>query len=536
MPQDTSPPVQNRFPLANAVLAPWISYVQTGEYVSMTSQESTACLENLEPQAVWRFFAGMAAVPRESKHEEKIRAHTLALAKELGLTAREDPVGNIVIEVPASKGCEGAPIVVLQGHLDMVCEKNAGTEHDFANDPIKLILDEDPKEKLQFLRADRTTLGADNGVGVALALAAATDPDVVHGPLEILCTIDEEAGMTGAKVLQPDFFKGKILLNLDSEEDDALYIGCAGGCDSTLTYDFPLEPVGPDMEVVRLTVDGLRGGHSGCDIHENRGSAIKLLVTTILRAQQPDVRIVTLGGGSKRNAIPREAHAVLAGPDGFSAGLRSAAETVARESALASQEPAVAIRVETAKASDADAALTIEDTGQLLASLAALPHGVLDMHPSIPGLVQTSNNVAIIRADASGDRSTMRIAIETLSRSSSDVWIKAVLSQIGAVGYLSGALVETGNDYPGWEPDVDSKVLRVCRDLYEKLFAERPHVTAIHAGLECGIIGQRMGKMDMISFGPRIEGAHSPDERVYVESVQKTWKFLKAVLAELAKA
>ena len=534
MPQDISPLVQDR--VASAAFALLFSVMcQHGEYSNMNSQDRTACIEDLKPQAVWRFFAGMADVPRESKHEEKIRAHTLALAKELGLTAREDPVGNIVIEVPASKGREGAPIVVLQGHLDMVCEKNAGTTHDFANDPIKLIIDEDPEEKLRFIRADSTTLGADNGIGVALALAAATDPEVVHGPLEILCTIDEEAGMTGAKALQPDFFKGKILLNLDSEEDDALYIGCAGGCDSTLTYDFPLDPVSADAEVVRITVDGLRGGHSGCDVHENRGSAIKLLASTILNAQQPDIRLVTIAGGSKRNAIPREAHAILVGPDGFSAGLRSAAKIMAADAARGSSEPGVAIRVEAAKGQDAEVALTIEDTGQLLASIAALPHGVFDMHPSIVGLVQTSNNVAIVAAKISADRSTMRVTVETLARSSSDVWIKAVLGQIAAVGYLAGASVETGNAYPGWEPDVDSKVLRVCRELYEKLFGEQPHVTAIHAGLECGIIGQRMGKMDMISFGPRIEGAHSPDERVYIESVQKSWKYLKAVLGGLAK-
>jgi dipeptidase D len=500
----------------------------------MTAQDNVADIEELEPKAVWRLFAGMANVPRESKHEEKICAHVLAWAKEQGFPAREDRVGNIVIEVPATRGHENAPITVLQGHLDMVCEKNAGTAHDFTKDPIKLILDSDPVSGEQIIRADGTTLGADNGIGLALSMAAATSPDVVHGPLEILCTIDEEAGMTGAKVLEPKFFKGRRMLNLDSEEDDTIYIGCAGGCDSTLTCDFPADPVSTTEEVVRLTVDGLRGGHSGSNIHENRGNAIRLLVTTILRAALPDVRLVSVSGGSKRNALAREAHAVLAGPDGFSSELKSMADEVVKEAAEASSEPSISIRVERAEHEEAGVALSVEDTSTVLAMIAALPHGVLDMHAKITGLVQTSNNVAKVSTVVSGDQTAMQITVETLSRSSSDGWMNAVLQQIAAVGTLADADVETGNEYPGWEPDVDSKVLAVCRHTYKELFNEEPIVTAIHAGLECGLIGKRMGGMDMVSFGPRIEGAHSPDECVWVASVDKVWRYLGAVLAKLA--
>ena len=277
----------------------------------MTNDTSSA-VASLEPQAVWQYFSGIAAVPRASKHEERIREHVRRLAQERGFNVREDAAGNLLIEVPATPGHENAPITVLQGHLDMVCEKNAGTAHDFDRDPIRLILDRDPATGEEIVRADGTTLGADNGIGVALALAAATSPDVVHGPLEILCTVDEEQGMTGAAALQPDFFRGKRLLNLDSDEDTVIYIGCAGGGDITLSWEFPTRPVSGRLELARLTVSGLRGGHSGGDIHENRGNANKILVRTLLDPDVKRVQIASITGGSKRNAIPREANAVIA--------------------------------------------------------------------------------------------------------------------------------------------------------------------------------------------------------------------------------
>ncbi|MFH1417184.1 MAG: aminoacyl-histidine dipeptidase [Planctomycetota bacterium] len=493
----------------------------------MSQSPDMTAIEQLEPKPVWSFFAGMCKVPHESKKEEKIRAHVRKLAEETGFKVREDTVGNVLIQVPAKPGCKNAPVTVLQGHLDMVCEKNSDVPHDFDNDPIKAVIDKDDKGE-QIVRADGTTLGADNGIGVALAMAAATQPDVKHGPLEILCTIDEEMGMTGAKALAPDFFTGKRMLNLDSEEDGAIYIGCAGGCDTNLTWRFETNAPPAGAEVCRVAVSGLKGGHSGGDIHLNRANAIKLLVQTLHGAA--DIRLAEISGGSKRNAIPREASAVVVGPAGTTATLSRASETVRAEAVTDAKEAGCKIAVER---SEAATAISHHDTVQLLTTISALPHGVLAVVPEIPGLVQTSNGTSIIKCRP--DDGALEVEIACLSRSSSDVQLNTVRRQLADTGCLGGAAVEQGNDYPGWAPNVDSPILSTCRRVYEEVFGEAPNVAAIHAGLECGIIGQRMGGMDMVSFGPRIEGAHSPDERVYVASVQKSWKYLKAVLAELAK-
>lgn len=500
----------------------------------MTAVTSTTAIESLEPKSVWGFFTGIAKVPRPSKKEEKIRAHIHEVAKRHGLHCRQEDVGNIIIEVPATPGRESAPITVLQGHLDMVPEKNSDTVHDFDNDPIRLILDKDPKSGRRFVHADGTTLGADNGMGVALALAAATADDAAHGPLELLFTTDEEAGMTGAKALVPDSFKGRRLINLDSEEDDCIYIGCAGGCDTNLTWRFDTAPCAKDDEVHRIVVEGLRGGHSGCDIQEGRANAIKLLVRTLLRASRPDLRIGSFSGGSMRNAIPREARAVVAGSSGLGQALQDAAKAIREEAAAESFEAGIAIRVEASSTGEAEGFVDAQATSSFLSAVAALPSGVIGMHPKIPTLVQTSNNLSTTTSAA--EPGALRVVTGTLSRSSSGSCLRTVTDQIAAVGRLSGAQVGYGNAYPGWEPNVDSPMLATCRRLYESLFKTKPHVAAIHAGLECGIIGQCVGNMDMVSFGPSIEGAHSPDERVYVDSVEKIWKYLVAVLNELSKA
>lgn len=489
-----------------------------------------ATVADLEPKPVWQFFAGIAAVPRPSKHEERIRAHVRQVAEKLGFAVREDGIGNIVIQVPAKPGCERAPVTVLQGHLDMVCEKNAGTAHDFDKEGIHLLLEKDPKTGEPIVRGKGTTLGADNGIGVAMALAAASSPDVRHGPLEILCTVDEEMGMSGAAALEPGFFQGKRMINLDSEEDNVIYIGCAGGGDSTLTWDFETQPV-EKLEICRVTISGLRGGHSGGDIHENRGNANRILAR-VLAEGGADLRLSEITGGSKRNAIPREAQAVIAGPAGVGEKLRAAAKAVRELAARESAEPELKISVE---AAEAQRALTVDDTRCVLLALTALPHGVLEMVPQIPGLVQTSSNVATINTSALG-ASGLRVEIGNLSRSSVDTRIDAVWAQIAAVAQLAGARFESGNRYPGWQPNVDSQLLAICRDTYRGLFNKEPNVTAIHAGLECGIIGRRMGGLDMVSFGPNIKGAHSPDERTYPRSVEKSYKMLCAVLGDLAKA
>ncbi|UCG34268.1 MAG: aminoacyl-histidine dipeptidase [Phycisphaerales bacterium] len=502
----------------------------------MSRQAGLPAMDALEPAAVWRFFAEIAATPRPSKQEERIRAYVRAEAKERGLKVREDQVGNLVIEAPASPGCERAPITVLQGHLDMVCEKNADVPHDFERDPVPLVVDEDSESGEIVVRAKGTTLGADNGIGVAMGLVAATSPEVVHGPLEILLTVDEEMGMTGAGFLKSDSFRGRRLINLDSEEDDAVYIGCAGGGDVNLSWVFERSPIVEGAEICQVGVTGLRGGHSGGDIQENRGNAIKLLARAIQHGGCEGLRIVDIGGGNKRNAIPREASAVVAGPAGTCEALTTAAKEVCEVAACELPSETPAIKVKPVTGHKPTAAISIQDTRKLLAALTALPHGVLEMHPQIAGLVQTSNNVATITAEPTEGEASLYVEVGCLSRSSVDSRMEATRDQILSVGQLAGAAVEKGHSYPGWEPRMDSALLGTCRDVYARLFNEQPRVLAIHAGLECGIIGQRVGEVDMVSFGPRIEGAHSPEERVYVVSVQKTWKYLMAVLAELAKA
>jgi len=498
----------------------------------MTSTPS-ANVEALEPKAVWQFFAGIAAVPRPSGKEEKIRAHLKALAERLKLECKEDKIGNLLIVAPASPGCEKVPTTILQGHVDMVCEKNAGTQHDFENDPIRLQIGQDAASGEQIVKAVGTTLGADNGVGVALALAAATAPDVKHGPLEILCTVDEEAGMTGARHIQPGFVTGQRLINLDSEEDDVIYIGCAGGGDVSLIWDFATQPVPTDRKPCRITVKGLRGGHSGGDIHENRGNAIKTPVRAVFAAKVEAAPLVTFHGGSLRNALPREAHAVFALTGGEVEALKKAAAEVKALVSHESAEPELAILVEPDNGHANQPALSSADTTRLLNTLAGLPHGVLEMHPKVAGLVQTSNNVATVRSEAAGGK--LHVIVGALSRSSVDTRLETTRAQIAAVGRLAGAKVELGNSYSGWEPDVDSPLLATCRDIYKTCFGETPKVTAIHAGLECGILGRQIGKLDMVSFGPHITGAHSPDEQVYVASVAKSYRYLVAVLGELTK-
>ncbi len=499
----------------------------------MQSETTPKSINELEPRAVWQFFSDLTAIPRESKKEEAVRAYLRSVAERSGLPFREDAVGNIVMQVPASAGCEKAPITVLQGHVDMVCEKNSDTDHDFDRDGIRTIIEREPNTGEMIVRAAGTTLGADNGIGVAFALAAATSPETKHGPLELLFTVDEEAGMTGASALTPDSISGRRLLNLDSEEDNVNYVGCAGGCDSNLSWNLELQPIDAGLEVASVTVSGLRGGHSGCDIHENRANAIQLLAT-VLAAGAGRLRIVNIVGGSKRNAIPREATAIVAAPSAVMDALRQSSKHVQLKAINDCGDRNTVVIVEDVHATEQLTALTASDTSHLVDALLALPNGVLGQHPSIEGLVQTSNNVSTITFAAQPGAHRGRVAIGTLTRSSSNWWMDAALAQIGAVGRLAGAEVLTANRYPGWEPRMDSELLATCRRVYAELFGESPLVTAIHAGLECGIIGERVGEMDMVSFGPTIRGAHSPDERVYIASVQKSWTYLTAVLIELS--
>jgi dipeptidase D len=487
-------------------------------------------LESLEPKSVWQIFAGLAAVPRPSKNEQRVRDHVTKLARTHNLPCRTDGAGNLILQAPASPGAESSPITILQAHLDMVCEKNSDTQFDFENQGIRTLIDKDRETGEPIVRADGTTLGADNGIGVAMALAASTTPGLRRPPLELLLTIDEEAGMSGAKGLEPAGLRGRRLLNLDSEEDDALYIGCAGGCDTSLIWSLPLSGPPAGVEAAKIHVTGLRGGHSGTEIHLNRGSAVKLL-TRVLLAAGNGLQIAEISAGSKRNAIPREAMAQVTGPNGVIERLSAAAREAQSDAITTNREADCRIAVESWPS--AANAVSAPDTHRFLLAISGLPHGVQAVVPEIPGLVETSNSVSTISTRRW--ENVLRVVAGCLSRSSSASALATLVTQIRSVGQLAGAAIDQGNSYPGWQPNIDSPTLAACKKVYERLFDQPPRVTAIHAGLECGILGERVPGLDMVSLGPHIAGPHSPDERVYIHSVQKSWKFLTGILADLAK-
>ncbi len=479
-------------------------------------------IDTLEPRHLWNHFDGIRKVPRPSRHEGKIRDHLLKWAREHGFETRVDKAGNVVIDVPASKGHEKAPRVVLQAHMDMVCEKNEGVSFDFMKDAIELDRDGD------WLVAKGTTLGADNGVGLAAALALADDPAVTHGPLEILVTVDEETGLNGAAQLDPSIVTGRRLLNLDTEELGAIYIGCSGGGNSNLSLPVKREDAPAGSTFVEVVVSGLRGGHSGMEIHLHRGNAIRELVR-ILRAGPASVRLASIEGGNAHNAIPREAKALCAvaaaDADALARAVREEGAAIAAELAPADPEFTVRSTVVTRTSK----VLTADWSARVLAALALIPHGVEEMSVEVPGLVETSSNLASVRtSDASIDvlvseRSPIRSALD------------AVRGRIDAVMQLAGGTVEHEKPYPGWKPDLQSELLALTRRVHETVLGKAPELKAVHAGLECGVIGEKLPGIDMVSIGPWIEAPHSPAERVNVPSVATFWKFLTATVEELAR-
>jgi dipeptidase D len=480
-------------------------------------------ITELEPRHVWRHFDRIRSVPRPSRHEEKIREHLLAWARERNFETRVDQAGNTVISVPASKGHERAPVLVLQAHMDMVCEKNADVTFDFSREPIQLRLEGD------WLYARGTTLGADNGVGLASALAIVDDPEAVHGPLEILITVDEETGLTGAMQLDPSMVRGRRLLNLDTEELGAIYIGCSGGGNSEISIPVTREAAASSAKMFELRVTGLRGGHSGLEIALQRGNAVQLLARCIRSA--PDAahaRIVRLEGGSAHNAIPREAFAVVAvaasAADAFDRAVRAEAAAISAE--LGSADPELTVSVTTS--SDQGKALDASSHRRVVATLLALPHGVAAMSLDVPGLVETSSNVASVRTEEGAVRVLMSV------RSSIKSALLALRHRVRAVAELAGASVEENEAYPGWKPNLKSEVLSATQRVHEKTLGSKPELKAVHAGLECGVLLEKLPGMDMVSIGPWIESPHSPSERVNVPSVATYWKLLKAVVAELA--
>ena len=478
-------------------------------------------IDGLTPALVWKYFAEISRIPRGSKNEKAIGAYLVATAKKLGLEAHQDAVGNVVTRKAASKGRESAPGICLQGHMDMVCEKNKDTVHDFLKDPIELV------RQGNFIRAKGTTLGADNGIAVATCLAVMEDKSLEHGPLEFLFTIDEETGLTGANNLQPGFLRSQILLNLDSEDEGELYVGCSGGRDNTGTWAAAWDDAPAGGSGWLVTVKGLKGGHSGLEIHTGRGNALKIATRVLLELAALGARVASIDGGNKRNAIPREAEAVVSLPKTKAA---RAAEVIGRmndtiKAEFATVEPGLVIACEPQK--NVRTVFTRGLQKKILLALAGLPHGVLKMSPDIPGLVETSTNLAIIETGKKA------IVVQTSQRSSVASEIEEASQMVRAVFVLAGA-TSTGSDgYPGWKPNMASPILQRARDTYKTLYGKDPEIKAVHAGLECGIIGEKYPGMDMVSFGPTMREVHSPDEHLYIDTVGKFYNFLLGILKQV---
>lgn len=476
-------------------------------------------IEHAYTRKILEAFEQISQVPRPSKREEKIVAWLMNWAAENGLEARKDKAMNICIEVPASEGFENSQTLVLQGHMDMVCEKAKGYEHDFDRDPIRLIYTDDG-----WLTADQTTLGADNGIAIAMAMVAATDKTIGHPPLELLFTTDEETGLTGATSLQPGFIKGKQLLNVDSEDEGVFTVGCAGGQDARLIFPFDVNESLPGHRPFRLVCGGMSGGHSGIDIIEERANALKLLFRGIhLLSNISDVRISAVNGGTARNAIARDAEALLLIPSdatGASLGVISELQQKAR-SEFAKTDPNLSVELVTD--SGDHLATSAATTRRAIDTVFAYPHGVAAMSKDIEGLVETSNNMATIKTEDG------KMVILSNQRSSNMDSLELLCDQILSVARLAGAEGKTSGGYPSWMPNMKSELLARCLRVYRARFGKEPVVEAIHAGLECGIIGSKYDGMDMISFGPTIKNPHSPDEKIDIESIGKTWDFMTAL-------
>lgn len=490
---------------------------------SSVASDPHSTIRGLEPQSLWKNFADLNEVPRASKQEEQVIEFMKQFGQRLGLETDVDAVGNVVIRKPATDGMESRLPIVLQSHLDMVHQKNSDVEFDFATQGIQMLLDGD------WVRANGTTLGADNGIGVAAIMAVLESKDIAHPPLEALFTIDEETGMTGAKGLQAGWLKGKIMLNLDTEDDDELTIGCAGGVDVSAKHQYLPEDAPAGSAGVKIAVTGLSGGHSGMQIHEGLGNANKIMNRILWSAAAEfDAHFSEIDGGGLRNAIPRESFAtVVVNNDqagDFQAWLDSLADTILTE--YKTTDPEAVISYELLE-HPPEKIVPSKLQKYLLGTIYSIHSGIHRMSPEISDLVQTSNNLARVLVKDG------EILIGCLTRSSVNSERDDMANSIAASLALTGATVETSGDYPGWKPVPDSTIVDLMSKLYQEMFDEKPHVAACHAGLECGIVGTNYPEMQMISFGPNIRGAHSPDERVQISSVQKFWKFFLATLQRI---
>lgn len=476
-------------------------------------------LINLEPKAIWKNFSLLNAVPRPSKREEKVRAFIKKYGENLGLETTVDPIGNVIIRKPATPGMEDRKTVTLQSHLDMVHQKNADVDFDFETQGIKMYVDDD------WVTAEGTTLGADNGIGVASIMSILESNEIAHPSLEALFTIDEEQGLTGASNLKPRTLKGQILLNLDTEEDDEIDIGCAGGVDVTASKTCQTIPL--HTQGISIEIKGLQGGHSGMDIHLGRGNANVILRRLLFAGLENQIQLVSIDAGGLRNAIPREATALfaVADPQGYLVKAEALKASILEEYKHIERD--LNIRINSSQLNGE--ALTVKDSIGFIRSLNAAHNGVYRMSPEVIGLVEASNNIARIELQNG------HLKVMCLTRSSVDSTKKEVASQLKAAFSLSNMDVTLTADYPGWAPDSDSEIVKLLERIYRERFNEEPNVMACHAGLECGVIGATHPDMDLISFGPTIQGAHSPDERVNIKSVQKFWGFLLQILKETPK-
>ncbi|MDD5571830.1 MAG: aminoacyl-histidine dipeptidase, partial [Bacteroidales bacterium] len=479
-------------------------------------------LNNLKPQPLWDIFEDICSVPHPSKHEKKLAEFVIDFAKKNGIEATNDQVGNVILRKPATPGKENLKGVIMQSHLDMVPQKNSDVSHDFEKDPIK------PRIEGEWIKATGTTLGADNGIGMAASLAVMAAKDIEHGPLECLITVDEETGMTGAFELKPGLLKGDILLNLDSEDHGELFIGCAGGINTAAKLPFKKEPADKSMASFNLVVKGLKGGHSGLDINLGRGNANKIINRILFEgANKYGLRVAEINGGTLRNAIPREAFATVAVPanqkDAFVKFTKEFEKTLKIE--LATTDKEVVVLLENTNLPDA--VMDLQSQQKYLNAVYACPNGVFGMSADMPGLVETSNNLAIVKSENNN------VCFETLQRSSIESQKEDVAAAVKSVFTLAGAEVVQSGSYPGWKPNVNSPILSTMKSVYNKLYGDNPKINAVHAGLECGLLGSVYPNLDMISFGPTIRSPHSPDERVNIESVGKFFDYLVETLKNI---
>ncbi len=485
---------------------------------------SQSILEN-EPTILWKEFAAISAIPRCSKCEDEVVAYIISQAEARGHEIRRDPIGNVVVAIPATPGHESTPGIVVQGHVDMVCEQNSGTGHDFARDPISLVVDG------EWLKAKGTTLGADNGIAVAAMLALINSDEIQHGPLELLFTIDEETGLTGAIELDPSIITHKRMINLDSEEEGIFYIGCAGGKETIGTLPVQHEKAPEGLAMGRIAITGLNGGHSGSDIHKQLGNSLVLAARILRELPLDSLHLVDVRGGDKHNAIPREAFIDFLCPENLAAGIRSTIKTLETsfKAEFGKTESGLSVALELSSGGEdyPSTVLSGASAKTLATMMYCIPHGVQTMSRAIPGLVSTSTNFASLRI------SQGQVKILTSQRSDIQSQSDDIANRVASAFLLAGGNAEFTREYPGWEPDPDSALLASAVTAYQKKNGKKPIITSIHAGLECGVIGAKCGGMEMISLGPDIRGAHTPEERVHIASTARVFEFFTELLTAL---